>query len=258
MGPYTMSAPNQPQASPAAAPMAPPAPRGPQGPPMQQQQYQQPQQMQQQQMQPQYQQQQQRQPQQMQQQQMQPQYQQRPPMQQQQQQYQQQPMQGQYQQPMGQPMMQGQPMQGKPTPFSTDAKMGFGGAEIPALFSCMDDCEACAIGFAAPCVVSGKIAEATGDEFKKQAMIYSVLMYCCGSVADCYHGFMLSKKLHEQYPTPGEDISAIAYCFCNFCQCTGPCTKVQEFRYMKNLKAKGLLRAPGAAQPLTGPMRQAM
>merc|ERR1711900_147536 len=207
--------------------MAPPAPRGPQGPPMQQQQYQQPQQMQQQ------------------------------PMQQQQQ-YQQQPMQGQYQQPMGQPMMQGQPMQGKPTPFSTDAKIGFGGAEIPALFSCMDDCEACAIGFAAPCVVSGQIAEATGDEFKKQAMIYSVLMYCCGSVADCYHGFMLSKKLHEQYPTPGEDISAVAYCFCNFCQCTGPCTKVQEFRYMKNLKAKGLLRAPGAAQPLTGPMRQAM
>merc|ERR1711964_634170 len=92
---YTMSAPNQPQASPAAAPMGPPAPRGPQGPPKQQQQYQQP------------------------------------------------PMQGQYQQqPMGQPMMQGQPMQGKPTPFSTDAKIGFGGAEIPALFSCMDDCEA--------------------------------------------------------------------------------------------------------------------
>jgi len=221
--------------------------------------------MQQQQMQPQYQQQQQMQPQQrqpqyqqQQQQQMQPQYQQ----QQMQPQYQQQPMQG---QPMqGQANFNNLPdgMQGKPTPFSTDAKIGFGGAEIPALFSCMDDCEACAIGFAAPCVVSGRIAEATGDEFKKQAMIYTVLTYCCGSVSDCYHGFMLSKKLHEQYPTPGEDISALAYCFCNFCQCTGPCTKVQELRYMKNLKAKGLLRGPGAAQALgaqpRGPMRQGM
>merc|ERR1711964_583489 len=133
--------------------------------------------------------------------------------------------------------MQRQRMQGKPTPFSTDAKLGFGGAEIPALFSCMDDCDACLIGFGAPCVASGRIAEATGGDYQNQVMTYGLLKCCCGSVADCYHGFMLSKKLHEQYPTPGEEVNALAYCCCHCLACTGPCTKVQELRYLKNLKA---------------------
>jgi len=146
-----------------------------------------------------------------------------------------------------------------PTPATGGAKLGYGGAEIPELFSCMDDCDACLIGFLAPCVATGRIAEATGDDYKTQVAIYSALGCCCGScVAGCYHGFFVSKKLHEQYPTPGEEVKPLEYCLCHCC--CGSCSKVQELRYLKNLKAKGLLRGPDAL-PTTGrhgPARQNM
>merc|ERR1711964_401249 len=137
--------------------------------------------------------------------------------------------------------------------------VGYGGAEIPGLCSCLEDTDACLMAWCLPMAVAGRVADVVEPGSYKTGCCCYYVLSCLGA-GECYQGCMLSKNLYTAYPKPysqADCMTGCKLCLCHSCGWTSCCAKTQELRYIKNLRAKGLLRnQQTTVGRRPGPMRQ--